>query len=297
MSIEVIFIAGPTAVGKTYFAEEISDIINGELISCDSRTIYKGLDIGTGKSSNSSSLRYHMIDLIEPGEILPIYHLVMMTRDLIVDIYERGSIPIICGGSHHWMERIIDGMVGTPPPDPEQRKYFRNIEIEKGKGSLHRILHENDPELASKVHPNNISKILRYLEISNNNDPVTKVPPLKKDFKIFFLDRSIGTLRTRIRKRAISMIENGWVEEVKELIKIGIGTEDPGMDSTGYNRIFDLSQDKIDIHQCIDSICSDTVKVARSQRKWRKRFDNTIRIDLDNLSIDEVTRKMMDIIK
>ncbi len=297
MSTELVFIAGPTAVGKTYFAEKISDMINGEIISCDSRTIYRGLDIGTGKSSNSSSIRYHMVDLIEPGDILYFNDLVKMTRDLILDIEQRGSVPIICGGSHYWMERVIDGMIEAPPPDLEHRNIYRHIEMEEGKGSLHRILHKKDPDLASKVHPNNISRILRYLEISDKNDLVERIPPLENKFKIFFLDRSIVTLGERIRERASIMIEDGWEDEVKGLMEKGIGIDDPGMDSIGYKRIYRSIEKGSDIQQCLDPICSDTILMARSQRRWKNRLGGTIRIDLDRSTTDEVTMAILDRIR
>lgn len=292
-----IFIGGPSGSGKTAVAESLARKIKGEIISCDSRTIYRRFDIGTGKMGNSKEIPYHMVDIIDPGEVMPVYHLVIEARKKIEEVKERGSIPIICGGSHFWMERLLKGMKPTPPPDPGERNRLRDLERKKGNGTLHNMLKDLDQDLASKVHSNNLSRILRYLEIAKQNKIIPAIAPLEGRWNIYFLAGDIESLKKRIETRTTGMIENGWKEEVIGLIDDGIEPPIPGTDSIGYPDLYQLLSGKIDLGSCIYNINSKTVRLAKDQMKWSRRLDDPEIFDIDEINPDGMAGIISDLIK
>ncbi len=294
-----IFIGGPTASGKTKVAEGLAASMNGEIISCDSRTAYRHLDIGTGKIFNSPDIIYHMVDIIEPGTVLTTSEFVILSRSIIDDVKDRGRVPIICGGSSHLMERMIQGMEPAPDPSPYLRRFLKYEEMRKGKGHLYSILEQLDPDLASKVHPNDSHRILRYIENVLSRTDNERIPPLECSNLILYINTSIISLRKRIEERCDLMLEKGWIQEVRSLKDMGFDKASAGCDSIGYPSIFDLLDGKLTMEECREKIISDTVVFARKQKRWKKRLKGAIEMDLKdhgldtvNLMVREITEKV-----
>ena len=164
-----IIICGPTASGKTALAERIAEFLMSPIINSDQSQALKFYNIGTGRIFNSRKVEYRLTDLFHPFDKNTTYEMVWRMREEMNQISKEGKIPVICGGSHHLIERFINGMESTPLPDDDQRIRWRQDEKEFGTGYLHKHLRDLRPDLASKVHPNNIHRIVRYLEIATNS--------------------------------------------------------------------------------------------------------------------------------
>jgi tRNA dimethylallyltransferase len=292
-----LIITGPTASGKTGVAERTARLLDGEIVSCDSRMIYRYLNIGTGKVFNSDKVEYHLIDIAEPEEILSTYDLALRAKDSIKDILGRNKTPILCGGSHHIVETILNGIDPGPVPSPSLRSRLRVEEKERGKGHLHSLLGGLDPELALKVHPNNTNRIIRYLEHAILDAKNEGLEPLGGTVMHFHFDRSITTLRERIGRRYSRMVDMGWKEEVQELSEIGITKNMPGCNSIGYPEMFDHMEGKMGIEDAKEKIIRATIDLARKQRKWKRRFMNIRIMDLDEMGPDGACDMIFEMMK
>ncbi len=294
-----LIITGPTASGKTGVAEKLAEILDGEIVSCDSRMIYRYLDIGTGKVFNSDEVAYHLIDIAHPEDTMSTHDLVKRAKDSLNDIYHRDKIPIMCGGSHHIVESILNGIDPGPDPSPSLRSRLRQEEKEMGEGHLHSLLKRTDPALASKVHPNNINRIIRYLELALMDTHNEGIEPLDGTIMHFHFDRSINALRERIESRYSKMIEIGWREEVEKLSEMGISPDMPGCSSIGYPEMFEHVQGKLDTEETKNMIIKATVELARKQRKWKRRFSNIHIFYLDEIgsdrALDIIMKKMKEL--
>ena len=183
----LIIITGPTASGKTAIAEEIGRRSNGEIISADSRTLYRDLKIGTGRYTLSDDLKYHMIDLLGPDEFISVREFIIKARDACSDIERRGKIPILCGGTMHYIDRFIKGIDPNPPPDPALRRKLKRISRDHGPDRVHEMLKQMDPDMASTVHPNNLERTIRYIERAGCKQKREAIKPFSEKFIHIFI--------------------------------------------------------------------------------------------------------------
>jgi tRNA dimethylallyltransferase len=267
-----IIVSGPTASGKTSIAEKLAIRYNSPLINCDLSQTIKRFDIGTGKVFNPPLIDYRLIDIFAPNQLLSSYNMVMSLRKTVEILKNQKVSQIICGGSHHVMERYINGMKGTPLPDLERREELRNEESRYGPGYLHGKLSDLDEDLAKKVHPNNINRILRYIEISSDRDKVEEINPLENVPYIIFIQVESGLLRSLVDRRIDLMLEKGWVEEVIDLKNRGFSEFIYKSGPIGYVHILDNVNGNIEIEEARSRISRDTMELARSQLKWRSRI-------------------------
>jgi tRNA dimethylallyltransferase len=226
----LIVILGPTASGKTHLAVHLAHRINGEIISADSRQVYRGMDIGTGKDLeeyivDNQPILYHLIDILDTGEQ---YHIHLFQQDFLRvynDIIARGKTPILCGGSGMYIEAVLKGYEFTAIPIDEK---LREDLLQKDTQELNRIFQENPSEYNKKADISTRKRLIRAIEINQflqQNPDFNISTPQIPEFIIFGLNPETETRRISITKRLHDRLKNGMIEEVKALIDKGISPE------------------------------------------------------------------------
>ncbi|MFW3146737.1 MAG: tRNA (adenosine(37)-N6)-dimethylallyltransferase MiaA [Thermoplasmatota archaeon] len=271
--MRIPLIIGPTATGKTAMAEELCRKYDGEIISADTGTFYRGMDIGTGKTTLSDDITYHLVDILDPPERYTSIQFATDSRDIIDKITKKGKLPIICGGSMHYIHTLVDGLDPSPPPDEELRKSLRKEARNNPPGHLYSMLMDLDPELSSMVDPNNIKRIIRYIEKTLNETSGDPLPPLNLEHMIFFTSCSRELQEHNVRGRTRKMLDSGWIDEVRKLSLSGHLSKDRPVDPIGYNEIMVFLEDNGSRKELEELIVRKTIELSRKQSRWRRRFD------------------------
>jgi tRNA dimethylallyltransferase len=280
----VIAIVGPTAVGKSRLALSLAQAFDGEIVSADSRQIYRYMDIGTAKPSlqDRASIPHHLIDIIEPKDSFSLATFQRLAYEAIEDIWQRGKLPLLVGGSGLYVWSAVEGWQIPPvPPDPDFRHQLEEKAAIGGAYSLYQRLQEVDPVSASKIDPRNVRRVIRALEVCE----ATRVPFSQLQGKekplfntlILALTCHRDKLYNRIDDRVDKMINQGLVEEVKGLAARGYSFDLPAMSSVGYRQIGQFLQGRIDLSTAIQQIKFETHRFARHQYAWFRLKDPRIR--------------------
>ena len=291
MKKSIIIIAGPTASGKTKTGIELSKKINGEIVSADSMQIYKYMNIGTAKPSieEQNEIKHHMIDIIYPDES---YSAAMYKEDaskVIDDICARNKVPIIVGGTGLYINSLIfDLDFSKAPEDIEYRNYLKNAASEYGNEYLHDMLKEHDPDSYTRLHVNDVKRVIRALEvykvtgntISNYKDNF-KNTDSKYNYLFLGINMERQTLYSRINKRVDEMFENGLIDEVKKLKSMGYDKNLQSMQAIGYKEVFDYLNDKFTLDETIDIIKRGTRRYAKRQLTWFNHQENIKWFNID----------------
>ena len=277
---KILCVVGPTASGKTDYAVELALKCGGEVVSCDSMQIYKHMDIGTAKptADEMKGVKHHMIDIIEPNESFSVARFSEMARECIDDILLRGKMPVLCGGTGLYFDSTINNINFIQmDTDEEYRKYLESAAKEFGNEYVYKILKRVDKESAESIHPNNLKRVIRALEIYKTTgkkkselDKEQLSEPLYEP-EITGLMRDREVLYDRINKRVDIMMEKGLVEEVSELIKMGIDTEATSMQAIGYKEIIEYLDGKTSLSDAVDKIKRESRRYAKRQLTWFKR--------------------------
>ena len=277
---KILCVVGPTASGKTDYAVELALKCGGEVVSCDSMQIYKHMDIGTAKptADEMKGVKHHMIDIIEPNECFSVARFSEMARECIDDILLRGKMPVLCGGTGLYFDSTINNINFIQmDTDEEYRKYLESAAKEFGNEYVYKILKRVDEESAESIHPNNLKRVIRALEIYKTTgkkkselDKEQLSEPLYEP-EITGLMRDREVLYDRINKRVDIMMEKGLVEEVSELIKMGIDTEATSMQAIGYKEIIEYLDGKTSLSDAVDKIKRESRRYAKRQLTWFKR--------------------------
>lgn len=277
---KILCVVGPTASGKTDYAVELALKCGGEVVSCDSMQIYKHMDIGTAKptADEMKGVKHHMIDIIEPNESFSVARFSEMARECIDDTLLRGKMPVLCGGTGLYFDSTINNINFIQmDTDEEYRKYLESAAKEFGNEYVYKILKRVDEESAESIHPNNLKRVIRALEIYKTTgkkkselDKEQLSEPLYEP-EITGLMRDREVLYDRINKRVDIMMEKGLVEEVSELIKMGIDTEATSMQAIGYKEIIEYLDGKTSLSDAVDKIKRESRRYAKRQLTWFKR--------------------------
>lgn len=285
----LIIIAGPTAAGKTELSILLANKINGAVISADSMQAYKYMDIGSAKimPHEMQGIKHYGIDIIEPTSDYNVVSFQKMAKEAIDDIYNNNKIPIIVGGTGFYIQSVLyDINFEDNEKSDDYRLYLENIANEKGANYLHDMLKEVDNESAISIHPNNVKRVIRALEyykqtgnkISEHNEiEKAKESPYNSCFFVITDDRD--KLYSRIDKRVDLMVENGLIEEVKNLKAMGLNRDNVSMQGLGYKEILDYLDGALSIDEAIDIIKRDTRRFAKRQETWFRREPEAIWIN------------------
>jgi len=264
---KVPVLVGPTAVGKTAVALALAAHWPLEIVSADSRQVYRRLDIGTAKPTDKS--KYLLIDIKEPTEDFGVGEFVQLASNELSKIFDSGRNAIVVGGTGLNIRALFEGYAEMRPlPDPELRQELVEIQSRNGMEGLVTRLREADPVAASKVDLKNPARVRRALEKALDPRPPIqlKVPPFRKT-KIA-LNPSPETLNKRFRPRIEAMVQNGWVEEVRRLMGEGIPKSAPGLRAIGYRALYDHLAGIMALDAALEGIETETRQYAKRQRTW-----------------------------
>jgi tRNA dimethylallyltransferase len=281
MKKPLIILTGPTAVGKTELSIQLAKAVDGEIISADSMQVYKYMNIGTAKilPDEMNGIKHYLIDEFEPDEEFNVVKFKDSASRYIEDIYSRGRIPIIVGGTGFYIQAVLYGI--DFEENGEDNSYRSQLELlakEKGAEFLHDKLESIDPASAAAIHPNNIRRVIRALEYyeqtgsrisEHNEEQRRKESPYQ--FSYFVLNHSRDILYNRINLRVDKMMEQGLVSEVEGLLKMGYTKDLVSMQGLGYKEIIRYLEGNCSLEDAVYIIKRDTRHFAKRQLTWFKR--------------------------
>ncbi|WP_303858005.1 tRNA (adenosine(37)-N6)-dimethylallyltransferase MiaA [Aminicella lysinilytica] len=277
---KIVVICGPTAVGKTEFAIETALDIDGEIVSCDSMQLYKYMDIGSAKptAEEQAKVTHYLVDEIDPAESFSVVKYQAMAKSAISEIIAKGKIPVIAGGTGLYLNSLLYDMdFSTPPRNDDYREsLFREAE-EKGPLTVYNRLVERDPEAASRIHPNNVKKVVRALEAAEYGSGVRDfatgpVPTEDYESILIGLARNREELYDRINRRVDILIDEGLVNEVRSLMEMGLNGDDISMKGIGYKEIIGYLKGEYDMDEAVRLIKRNTRHLAKRQMTWFRRY-------------------------
>lgn len=293
MKKNALVIAGPTAVGKTEIAQKVCQKIGGEIISADSRQIYRGLDIGTNKPKNPTIV-HHLIDIVEPTER---YDVASFVRDAVKSMEEisaRGRIPVIVGGTGLYIRSLTEGIFSGEFRDGMLRAQLKH-RWDNGE-NLWEELNALDPVAAEKIDPKNYVRIERALEVYYlTGKPIsywwerTSQPAANYRFLKIALRMPLEKLYMLIARRTQKMLVDGLVDEVKMLLEKNIPPDAPGLSSIGYPQVIRFIQGKITYDEMVAEITKKTKEYARKQMIWFRKERNLVWLNIDDECADVVS--------
>jgi len=280
MQKKIIAVAGPTASGKTALSIEIAREFNGEIVSCDSMQIYKGMDIGTAKPTEEekAGILHHMIDIVEPFENYNVVNYKNDAEKVIDDILKRGKLPVVVGGTGLYMDSVLNNVKFSETEEiSDKRKKLTDLLEQKGKEYMHSMLKDIDPQSAEKIHPNNTRRVIRALEIYYTTGKTMtqaneeSLQPKKYDSLVIGLSWDREILNERINKRVDIMVKDGLIEEVTRLKNAGIPKSCTAMQAIGYKEIYSYLEGEISLLEAIEKIKLESRKYAKRQMTWFRR--------------------------
>lgn len=288
----ILIIAGPTAVGKTDASLLLAAEIGAEIVSADSMQIYRGMDIGTAKPTKEQRARvyHHLIDIVEPDQPYSVGDYLRDARTAIDGIISSGSVPLVVGGTGLYIRALTRGLFHGPPADLELREGLIRRESEDP-GSLYSDLVKVDPEAAFKIHPNDLRRTIRALEVFYLRD--RKLSDFHREhgfrdspytFHLLFLVRNRAELYHRIEERVDQMLAQGLEAEVKTLMDRGFSPSLSSMQGLGYQHFLNCFLGKLSREEAVARLKRDTKRYAKRQFTWFRREPKTIWVDITGLS-------------
>lgn len=280
----VVAVVGPTAAGKTSVAVRLAVDLDGEIVSLDSRQMYRRLDIGTAKPERDEIEKapHHLVDVADPDRTLSLADVQDMAYRAIADIESRRRLPILAGGTGQYVSAVLEGwVIPRVPPDTALRERLFAEADRDGAESLHRRLAVVDRVAAERIDPRNVRRVVRALEVfEHTGKPISEIqarqrPPFEA--LVVGLHRARPDLYDRIDRRVDVMIDAGLESEVRDLVADGCGFDLPAMSGVGYGEWRAYLEDEIDRDEVVRLIRRNTRRLARSQANWFRSDDPAIR--------------------
>lgn len=279
----LIVIVGPTAVGKTRLAVRLCEELGGEIVSADSRQIYRYMDIGTAKPSEDERRRvpHHLIDIVDPNERFTLAQYQDLAYRAIDGVIGRGQVPFLVGGTGLYIKAVTEGfIIPRVEPNPGLRRRLYREAAQVGRDALHAQLQGVDPIAAAKIDPRNVRRVIRALEVFEETGiPISQLqgkesPPYEMLW--IGLTRPRAELYQRIDRRVDRMIERGLVGEVKDLVERGYDYDLTSMSGLGYRQIGMYLRDEVDLEKAVQFVKRDTHRFVRHQYNWFRLDDERI---------------------
>ncbi|MGN0267498.1 MAG: tRNA (adenosine(37)-N6)-dimethylallyltransferase MiaA [Lachnospiraceae bacterium] len=297
MKKPLIILTGPTAVGKTALSIKLARAIDGEIISADSVQVYRRMDIGSAKITKQEmeGIPHYLIDVLEPEEDFNVMVFQQMAKKAMDEIYARGKIPIITGGTGFYIQAVLNDISFTETDaDDELRKKLEEEAEQNGAEALHQKLQEVDPKAAEEIHPNNVKRVIRALEffletgkkISEHN-AAERQKESPYNFAYFVLNMDRQKLYSRIELRIDQMLEAGLVEEVRQLKQEGCQKGMVSMQALGYKEILSWLNGECTFDEAIYILKRDTRRFAKRQLSWFRREKDVCWIEKEQYDNDE----------
>ncbi len=287
----LLVIVGPTGVGKTEVAIEFAKRVRAEIISADSRQIYKKMDIGTAKPSFTvrQELPHHLIDLVFPDEIFNVADFKTRAEVIIKELQKKDRLPVLVGGSGLYVRAVVDGLFVGPGADWKLREELKEREKREGVGTLYQELKRVDPITAQRLHPHDQRRIIRALEVYYlSGRPIsyhqTQFPSVLVNTVMIGLERERESLSRLIDTRVDQMVAEGLIEEVESLLRQGYSEDLPSLQGLGYQQIIGYLRGEYSEEEAIRLIKRDTRRFAKRQMSWSKRDKRILWLDVEKFS-------------
>ncbi len=275
----LVVLVGPTAVGKSQLASALAERVGGEIVVADSVQVYRGLDIGTGKPSAEERRRvpHHLLDLVDPDESFTAADYAKLARTAIADIRGRGRLAIVVGGTGLYVQALLGGLFDGPGEERSLRESLRGEAARAGSSTLYRRLQSLDAEAASAIHPNDLFRIVRALEvITRTSRPISTLRaearrehrPVEGPVLLFGLDRDRRELYQRIEARVEQMLARGFLDEVREVLVRGYSPALKPLRAIGYRHMIEHVRGHTSLDRAVASLKRDTRRYAKRQLTW-----------------------------
>lgn len=270
----IIVVAGPTASGKSDFAVELAKKHNGEIISADSRQVYSGLDIGTGKITQEEmkGVPHHMLDVTTVGTPFSVAEYARLATPIIHSLLAQGKTPIICGGTGQYIDALI--YTSSFPPVPPNETLRKDLE-EKSAEELHRMLSKKDPVRAKNIDTHNKVRLIRALEIVETlgKVPTQKSAELLYDTEFYLMDPTREQLRERIHRRLLSRLDQGMLQECENLLSQGISHDTFEKLGLEYRYMSRYIRGEITYDTFVTTLTAKICQYAKRQQTWNKKYE------------------------
>ncbi len=279
----LIIILGPTAVGKTGLAIEVARALNGEIISADSRQVYRHMDIGTAKPTpeQQAAAPHHLLDIVNPDERLSLAQYQQMAYKIIDDLHNQGKIPLLVGGTGQYITAVVEGWsIPEVPPNETLRAELETYASEQGSAALHTRLATLDPVAAASIDHRNVRRVIRALEVClETGQPISELqrkhlPPYQITTYGLTLERD--TLYERADHRVDEMMAAGFLNEVERLLLMGYNRKLASMSGLGYAQLASHILDRVPLADAVSKTKHDTHDFIRRQYTWFKGHDSGI---------------------
>lgn len=297
MKKPLIVLTGPTAVGKTKLSIALAKAVNGEIISADSMQVYRYMDVGSAKITPDEidGVPHHLVDVLDPTEDFNIVLFQQLAKKSMEEIYSKGRIPILVGGTGFYIQAITRDIDFTQSEqDDSYRKELEALAAEKGSSFLHDMLASVDPKSAEDIHENNVKRVIRALEFykqngtrisEHNEEQKEHVSPY--DLAYFVLNAPRSLLYERIDARIDEMLKNGLVEEVKTLQRMGCHRGMVSMQGLGYKEILAWLEGEYPYEEAVHILKRDTRHFAKRQLTWFRREGEVTWVDKDKFDYND----------
>lgn len=283
----LLVIAGPTGVGKTATAVALARRLPLEVVSADSRQVYRGMDAATGKPAPEELrvVRHHLIDVVDPDDR---YHAARFRREAaaaIEEIRARGHLPVVVGGTGLYIRALLRGLDPAPPADPVFRRELAGIAARQGGPALHARLEAEAPEMARRLHPNDHVRVVRALEVLRAGTESAHLHWRREshEYDVLYvgLTQDRTALARRLRERAAAMAAAGLLDEVRSLLAKGYGPALPAMHGIGYRQFVLVARGALGEEEAVRLMARDTLRYAKRQWTWFLREPNVQWLDVD----------------
>ncbi|MCS6834991.1 MAG: tRNA (adenosine(37)-N6)-dimethylallyltransferase MiaA [Anaerolineae bacterium] len=283
MNGKVVVILGATATGKTNLALDLAEALDGEIVGADSRQMYRLMDIGTAKptSAQRARVRHHLVDIVDPDQTLSLAEVLDMTRAAVEDVLARGKLPFLVGGTGQYITAFTEGWtIPRVPPQPALRAELEAYAAQHGTARLYARLQALDPDQATRIHPNNLRRIVRALEVclvsgsAMSQQQRKAAPPY--DFLLLGLTMPRESLYARADARSEAMFSLGFLDEVRHLLALGYERHLPSFSAVGYPECCAHLLDGLALEEAKTQMKFNTHAFIRRQEIWFRGHDRGI---------------------
>lgn len=309
MKNTVLAVVGPTASGKSALAIELAKRFDGEIICCDSMQIYKEMNIGTAKPSadEQAIIKHHLFDFANPQEGFSCADYIPLAKEVVEDIISRGKMPIFCGGTGLYLDRFLSGaQFEETEIDEDFRREMNDFALEFGNEALHQKLREIDPTSADEIHPNNVKRVIRALEIYKTSGRTkSELDRESKNFESEYISIQIGLqyenreiLYDRINLRVDKMMEAGLIDETKYLLEKGVFEKNvTAAQAIGYKELLTYFNGTRSLENAIEDLKMATRRYAKRQMTWFSSHGDVKWLIADNKNLMELADEAEKLIK